>query len=189
MRRFLVLAMPMLGALAVAFGCLIWHVSRFDEIIEMAAARNGVDFYLAKAVIYEESWFRPGIRGAAGEFGLMQIMKPAAADFAAGKGLAPFSEDMLLEPRVNIEIGCWYLGQSLDRYKNSPAPMVYALLRYNAGEARTDAWLKLVLDRTAPASVSTEQSCLSLVDYPKTKDYVRRILQRMRSHNFIFPYF
>ena len=186
MRRFIILAVLMAGALAVAFGCLIWHVSRFDEIIEMASARNGVDFYLAKALICEESWFRADIRGAAGELGLMQIMKPAAADFADKKGLPPFSEAVLQESRVNIEIGCWYLGQSLDRYKNSPAPLVYALLRYNAGEARADAWLKLALSQAEPAGVTSEQFCLSLVDFPKTRDYVRRILRRMRSHNFIF---
>jgi len=186
MRRFVILAVLIPGALAIAFGCLIWHVSRFDEIIEMASARNDVDFYLAKALIYEESWFRADIRGAAGELGLMQIMKPAAADFAAQRGLPPFSETMLQEPRVNIEIGCWYLGQSLDRYKNSPAPLVYALLRYNAGETRADAWLKLALSRTGPADAVSEEVCLSLVDFPKTRDYARRILHRMRSHNFIF---
>jgi soluble lytic murein transglycosylase len=186
MRRLIVLSMLMLGALAVALGCLNWRVSRFDDIIKMAAARNRVDFYLAKALIYEESWFRPDIRGAAGELGLMQIMKPAAADFAARKGLPLFPEAVLLEPRVNIEIGCWYLGQSLDRYRNSPSPLVYALLRYNAGETRADAWLKLALSQDKPSGVASEQYCLSLVDFPKTRDYARRILQRLRSHNFIF---
>ena len=182
----MVRALLLLGALAVPFGCLVWHASRFDEIAQMAAARNRVDFYLAKSLIYEESWFRPNIRGAGGELGLMQIMKPAAADFAARKGLAPFSEAMLLEPRVNIEIGCWYLGQSLDRYQDSPAPLVYALLRYNAGETRADAWLKLALSRAATSGPLTEQFCLSLVDFPKTRAYAQRILRRMRSRNFIF---
>ncbi len=186
MRRYFVLFMLILAALAVTFGSLVWHVSRYDEVIRMAAARNEVDFYLVKAIIYEESWFRSDIRGAAGELGLMQITKLAAADFTARKGLPAFSEAMLLEPRVNIEIGCWYLRDSLDRYRGSPAPPLYALLRYNAGEARADAWLKLARSQAGSGSAISEQFCLSLVDFPKTRDYARRILQRMRSRNFIF---
>ncbi len=72
--------------LATALGFLHYHTSRYDPIIRQATARNGVDFYLVKALIYEESWFRSGIRGPAGEIGLMQITKAAASDFASQKG-------------------------------------------------------------------------------------------------------
>jgi soluble lytic murein transglycosylase len=116
----------------------------------------------------------------------MQITAAAAADFSARKGFPQFYEARLFEPELNVEIGCWYLRQSLDRYKHSPEPMVFALLRYNAGEVRADQWLRLVLAKPAPAGMSEERYCLSLVDYPKTRDYVRRILQRARSHNFWF---
>ncbi len=162
------------------------HTSRFDDTVAQAAARNGVDFYLVKALIFEESWFRPSIRGTSGEVGLMQITPAAAADFSSRKGFLPFYEDRLFEPELNIEIGCWYLHQSLDRYRRSPDPEVFALLRYNAGETRTDLWLRLALEKPRPEGMSAERYCLSLVDFPRTRDYVSRILRRARSRNFWF---
>jgi soluble lytic murein transglycosylase len=162
------------------------YTSRYDEIINRAASRNRVDFFLVKSLIYEESWFRPDIRGSAGEIGLMQITKAAAADFLGQRGFPPFREDRLFEPALNLEIGCWYLRKSLDHYKNSPQPALYALLRYNAGEARADNWLRLGRQVPSTAGVEPETRMLSVVDFPKTRAYVRRILQRSRSHNFWF---
>jgi soluble lytic murein transglycosylase len=172
-------------AAVVLFG-LHHHTSRYDEIIGKTAARNGVDFFLVKSLIYEESWFRAEARGSMGEIGLMQITKAAASDFADQRGFPPLREDRLFEPELNLEIGCWYLRKSLDRYKNSPQPMLYALLRYKAGESRADNWLRLARQTPSTAGLSLEAHMLSAVDFPKTRAYARRILQRFRSHNFWF---
>lgn len=184
-RRIIAFGLALL-VLEAGIGWLHYHISRFDHTVSQAAARNGVDFYLVKALIFEESWFRPNVRGSSGEIGLMQITRAAAADFSLKRGLPTFYEARLFEPELNVEIGCWYLRQSLDHYKRSPTPDVFALLRYNAGEARADEWLRLALAKSAPPGMSAERYYLSLVDYPKTRDYVRRILQRARSRNFWF---
>jgi soluble lytic murein transglycosylase len=184
-RRWTVFGL-VLVALVAGIGWLHHHITRFDHIISQASARNGVDFYLVKALVFEESWFRPDIVGPAGEIGLMQITPAAAADFSSKKGFPPFYEARLFEPELNVEIGCWYLHQSFERYKRSPAPIAFALLRYNAGEVRADQWLRLALGKPPPAGMPVERYCLSLVDFPKTRDYVRRILQRAESHNFWF---
>ena len=81
MRRALIISGICLLAAAGVLSWLHWHSTRFDYLISQAAARNGVDFYLAKALIYEESWFRPKSRGSAGEVGLMQITRAAAVRF------------------------------------------------------------------------------------------------------------
>ncbi len=173
-----------LSILATGLGWLYHHTSRYDFMISQAAARHNVDFYLVKALVFEESWFWPEIRGSSGEIGLMQISKAAAADFAAKRGLPLFYEARLLEPELNTEIGCWYLRQSMERYKDSPQPEVFALMRYNAGAVRADAWLRAALSKPVPTGMSPERFYLSLVDLPKTREYVRRILARARSHNF-----
>ena len=186
MRRTILIISLLLLTVAAAIGWLNLHTSRYDYIISQAAARNGLDFFLVKSLIYEESWFRSEIRGPAGEIGLMQITKAAALDFAAQKGFPPFQEDRLLEPELNLEIGCWYLQQSLQHYRNSPQPTLYALLRYNAGESRADTWLKRALNSPPRDGASKESQYLSLVDFPKTRAYARRILERSRTHNFWF---
>ncbi len=162
------------------------RMTRFDEAIALAASSHELDFRLVKALVFEESRFRPGIRGSAGEFGLMQITQAAAADYAAGKRFPTLREERLLEPRLNLEIGCWYLRRSLDRYKTSPHPRLFALLRYNAGETRTDSWLRLATASTVPEGVSPESHYLSFVDFPKTREYVRRILARAEGGHFWF---
>ncbi len=184
MRRTIILIGIGLLLLAVAVSWLHRHTSRYDYFISQAAARNGLDFNLVKALIYEESWFRPEIRGLAGEVGLMQITPAAAADFTSKKGFPTLYSERLAEPELNIEIGCWYLRQSLERYKNSPHATLFALLRYNAGESRADQWLRQALSTPAPAGISKEAYYLSLVDFPKTRVYARRILERSRTRNF-----
>jgi len=181
----------MAGAcVAIAAGAVAGWLHRrttlYDHSIGQAAARHRLDVGLVKALIYEESWFRPDIRGSAGELGLMQVSMAAAADFADRKGFPAPTENRLLEPDLNIEIGSWYLRQSLDRYKESPAPLLFALLRYNAGEARADQWLRLARSRAAPPGVSIEEHCLSVVDFPKTRAYARRIVKRYRSGRIWF---
>jgi soluble lytic murein transglycosylase len=183
--KIIILALVPLAAIAV-IGGLRYYTTRYDYIIGQAAARNGIDFYLVKSLIYEESWFRSGIRGSAGEVGLMQITKAAAADFAGHKGFPPFKDERLLEPELNVEIGCWYLQESIEIYKDSPQPVLYALLRYNAGESRADNWLRLAMKTPPPAGIPPEKHYLSLVDFPKTRAYVSRIMKRSRSHNFWF---
>lgn len=172
--------------LAAGAGWLQFHTTRYDHIIDQASAQNGVNFYLIKALVFQESWFRPDIRGGSGELGLMQVSMAAASDFCTRKGFLPFYEERLLEPELNVEIGCWYLRQSIDRYKNTPAPELFALLRYNAGQARADAWVKQALSSSVPPGISPERYYLSLVDIPKTREYVRSILQRSRTHQFWF---
>jgi len=172
------------GAMLAAW--LHRRTTAYDHVIGQAAARHRLDIGLVKSLIYEESWFRPRIRGSAGELGLMQVSMAAAADFADRKGFPAPTESRLLEPELNIEIGTWYLRQSLDRYRDSPAPLVFALLRYNAGETRADQWLKQARSRAASPGMSVEDHCLSVVDFPKTRAYARRIVQRYRTGRIWF---
>jgi len=160
------------------------HTTRYDDIIREASARYRIDFDLVKALIYEESWFRAGSRGTAGELGLMQVTMGAAADYSSRSGLPPITENQLLEPELNVEVGCWYLRNSLDRYRNSPAPTMFALLRYNAGEIHADRWLRAVTAQPDASGMSGEEYFLSFVDFPATRDYVRRILQRSRRRTY-----
>jgi soluble lytic murein transglycosylase len=186
MRRTVVIVAILLIASA---GYLFWrhHVtSRYDYIISQAAARNGLDFYLVKALIYEESGFRPEIHGSAGELGLMQITAAAASDFTTHKGFPPLNENQRMEPALNVEIGCWYLKRSIERYRDSPNPILFALLRYNAGEKRADNWLKLALSASPQEGISREELYLSVVDFPKTRAYARRILKRAKTQNYWF---
>lgn len=97
-------------------------ISLVDEI----ARFNGVDPFLARAIIQAESAFNYKARSRAGALGLMQLMPATAKRFGV---VDPF------DPRQNIEGGTKYLKWLSDYYKGDVAKVVAA---YNAGEGAVD---------------------------------------------------
>jgi soluble lytic murein transglycosylase-like protein len=100
-------------------------VIRSPEMLAMVdeiAAANGVDTYLARAIIQAESAFNYKARSHVGALGLMQLMPSTAERFGV---LDPF------DPRQNIMGGCKYLKWLTDYFKGDLAKVVAA---YNAGE-------------------------------------------------------
>jgi soluble lytic murein transglycosylase-like protein len=93
----------------------------YDEMIEDAAARFGIDSDLVHAVIQAESSFNPLAESAAGAQGLMQLTPDVQEDFGVTD---PF------DPRQSIMAGTEYLKRLLDRHHGDVA---LALASYNAG--------------------------------------------------------
>ena len=93
----------------------------YGEMIDKAAARQGVDPRLVRAVIQVESAFRAEAQSRKGAMGLMQLMPDTAKRYAV---------DNPYDPGANIEAGVKHLKSLLDRFELS-----LALAAYNAGEA------------------------------------------------------
>lgn len=134
--------------------------SAYDDLIQEAAAKYGVDPALIKGVIQSESSFRPNAVSSAGAKGLMQLMD----DTARGLGVTdPF------DPVQNIDAGTRYLSYLLRKYDGNEAVAVAA---YNAGPGRVD---RLGL-RT------NEDLASRLQDLPsETQAYVRKVLQARKA--------
>jgi len=95
-------------------------VSAYDDLIEKACAKYGVDSALVKAVVRAESGFSARATSPAGACGLMQLMPSTAAQLGVSD---PF------DPGQNIDAGVRYLKQQLDRFDDEKL----ALAAYNAG--------------------------------------------------------
>jgi hypothetical protein len=96
----------------------------YARIIGEKAKEMGVPPRLAIAIAYHESGLNPNVkRGAAGEYGIMQVMPNT------GKGMG-FSNKDLADPEKNIEAGLKYLKQNLDAFQGDPK---LATIGYNAG--------------------------------------------------------
>ena len=96
-------------------------------LIETAAKNNNLQAPLVRAVIEQESGFRPCAISRKGAQGLMQIMPDTGGDLSV--------EDAF-DPKENIAAGAKYLKQLLDKYKGDHK---LALAAYNAGPAAVDA--------------------------------------------------
>ncbi|WP_375627056.1 MULTISPECIES: lytic transglycosylase domain-containing protein [unclassified Bartonella] len=99
----------------------------YEFLIQKLANKYNVPVNLAHAVVKVESNYKAGIRGAAGEIGLMQI-KPSTA---RGLGFSGSVQD-LYDPATNLEYGMRYLARA---YKLSGGSTCGTILKYNAGHA------------------------------------------------------
>jgi soluble lytic murein transglycosylase-like protein len=96
----------------------------YGAIIEKAAAEQGVNAKLVRAVIQVESGYQERARSPKGAMGLMQLMPATARQYAVADPYDPVS---------NIEAGSKHLKALLERF-----PLALALAAYNAGEAAVE---------------------------------------------------
>lgn len=99
----------------------------YDNLIQAAAARNGVEHGLLKAMMHTESGFNPNARSPVGAQGLMQLMPATARRFGVND---PWN------PEQNIEGGAKYISWLMRRYNN----LEKTVAAYNAGEGNVDKY-------------------------------------------------
>lgn len=99
----------------------------FDELLTQAAAREGIDASLLKAVAKAESNLDPTAVSSAGAKGVMQLMDGTARELGVTNAF---------DPAQNIAAGAKYLKQMLNRYGGNVST---ALAAYNAGPGNVDA--------------------------------------------------
>ena len=140
---------PSLVAPPAPADCVPLSDTESEPMITAAATAQKLDPALIRAVIGQESGFRPCAVSSRGAMGLMQIMPPTAEQFHLTD---PFNAT------ENVSAGAQYLKQLMDRFKGD---LNLTLAAYNAGPARVAG---------DPPSVP---------NIPETQDYVSRILKEL----------
>ena len=146
---------------------------RYDAMIEETGRKYHVDPMLIKAVVWRESAFAEDMVGRNGERGLMQVTEGAAKDWARSQKNETFQPNDLFDPKTNIDVGTWYLKQSLDHYSAKDDPVTFALAEYNAGRQRVNRWIGE--DNLGPVTADDLQKNIS---FPGTRSYVQSIQSR-----------
>jgi len=140
---------------------------KYKAHIEKQANSNRLDTAWLFAVVRQESAFIPDARSGAGALGLMQLMPRTARQVSRrlhGRSLRSLSS-LLLEPKLNIQLGSAYLRQVFDRLDQH---QVLATAAYNAGPRRVKRWLP---ERDMPADLWVET-----VPFKETRTYLQRVL-------------
>lgn len=101
--------------------------SQVDELVTQAGDTASVSPDLLRAVINEESGFRPCAVSEKGAMGLMQLMDGTASDLGVKNAF---------DPKENVTAGAKFLRQLIDLYNGDTS---LALSAFNAGPGRVDA--------------------------------------------------
>ena len=148
----------------------------YQTLIEKYADQYALDPYLVCAVIHCESGNRPSVRSSAGAVGLMQVMPDTGKWIAEKLGMEDFEENMLENPEINIQMGCWYLNFLDGKFSGNVKHMLAA---YNAGHNNVDKWLN------DPALSANGQ--LTEIPFPQTDRYVKKVQNAYEKYKTLYP--
>ncbi len=156
----LVLVLLVLIVAFLARGFLVYRLYPLEhqQIIAQKSEEYALDPYLVSAVIRAESGFRIAAVSPKGAVGLMQIIPGTGAWIAEKLKMDDYDAEMLTDPHVNIEFGCWYLNYLYGRFSGDEDKMLAA---YNAGPNKVDTWI--------------EGGVLGDIPYPETENYVKTV--------------
>jgi soluble lytic murein transglycosylase len=182
MKRILLAVLVLLAiAASILYSFNQYWIHRFDPLIERQARVYGLDPDLVWSVIHEETYFRPWMKGEAGEVGLMQVTPTVAREWAAETGMRGLVEQMrtdpetvLRDPERNIQIGSWYLEKIGKTYRDTPGATARILAAYNAGPSRAAEWDRVPEGRPP----LTAEEYVERISFPTTRAYVSNILRR-----------
>jgi soluble lytic murein transglycosylase-like protein len=106
--------------------CPALPMNQVDELVTEAAETSSVAPDLLRAVMQQESAFRPCAVSSKGAMGLMQLMQPTAIELGVVNAF---------DPQENVAGGAKRLKQLMDIYSGDVS---MALSAYNAGRGRVD---------------------------------------------------
>jgi soluble lytic murein transglycosylase len=133
------------------------------DALTAAARQWDLDEALVYGIIRQESRFMPDARSPMGATGLMQLMPATARWVARQIPLAPFRQEMLVRPEVNLQMGAYYFRRVLNDLGNP----ILATAAYNAGPGRARRWRD---ERALEGAIYAET-----IPFNETREYVKKV--------------
>lgn len=141
------------------------YKKEYSEYVSKYSQEYGVDENLIYALIKAESNFDANAISNKNAQGLMQLMYSTAKDVAKKSGIE-LTEENILEPETNINIGTKYISTLLEKYEC----VEVALAAYNAGSGNVDKWI-------TNGTIKADGSDIENIPFKETNTYVRKIMR------------
>jgi soluble lytic murein transglycosylase len=161
-------------AIPLAYWRILYPKAWWDTI-KVESAKNNLDPYLVASLIRQESEFNPSVVSYANAWGLMQLLPSTGKQMAREEGIKNFQTFQLLDPEMNIRLGCRYLREMLSGLGGVPE---YALAAYNAGDYRVTDW-------EAAGPYSGIDEFIESIPFTQTREYVEAILRNEEMYRAI----
>ena len=172
------IAIILILLLVAAVGVLaIYHLYpvKYKDLVEKHAEKYGLQPEFLMAVIRAESFFKPNARSSAGAMGLMQIMPKTGTWISKKLKMEDFNVDMLFDPEVSVEMGCWYFSYLSEKYSGDEMKMLAA---YNAGPGNVEKWIN-----------EDDELHHDDIQFEETQKYVRKIINAEKVYRIIYGLF
>jgi len=137
------------------------YATPFEEIVEEASRKFGIEKALIYAVMKQESLFNERAVSRSMAKGVMQLLDRTAKWKARRIG---YELGNIFDPRDNIMLGTAYLRFLLDLWNGD---LVKALASYNAGQGAVSRW----------RDYSDSYLYIELIPYNETRNYVKKVLR------------
>jgi soluble lytic murein transglycosylase len=147
----------------------LWRFSYprgYWKYVQKYSKEYGLDPYLVYAVIREESRFKSRALSRSWAHGLMQIIPSTGRSLSRLLGMS-YSRWKLYNPRVNIQMGTYYLANLIKRFDGS---VELALAGYNGGPVRVKKWLKKYKKIDIDEFVED-------IPFRETRNYVKKVIK------------
>lgn len=168
-RRILTLFFAIAIVLAVSsnfkwIGRTLYPIN-YKTQISVYSKKYNIDPFLVAAVIRVESKYNKNALSPKGARGLMQI-SPVTGRWAASEiGILNYNEELLFDPEINIQIGCWYLNKLNKQFNNN---LELVLAAYNGGSGNVTKWLN-------DDNYSDDGKSLKYIPFKETELYLKKV--------------
>ncbi len=154
-----------------------FYPQQYSEYVTQYSEEYGVEETLIYSVIRTESGFRAEVESSVGAMGLMQIM-PDTFEWlqTIDNDDTTYEEKDLLNPKINIKFGTFYLSYLLNHYDSKE---MLAVAAYNGGIANVDSWLD-------DERYSSDGVTLSDIPYNETSQYVQRVENTKKMYESLY---
>lgn len=148
------------------------YPKKYSHYVEKYSEEFNIEENLVYSVIKAESKFKKDAISYKGAKGLMQI-SDITRDWAIEE--LELDEIDILNPEINIRIGCWYLNKLYKEFGR----LDLVIAAYNGGSGNVNKWLD-------DNKYTDYGKILHTIPFKETSDYVKKVNNNYENYNKIY---
>ncbi|WMJ81029.1 lytic transglycosylase domain-containing protein [Clostridium sp. MB40-C1] len=156
-------------------GKIIYPI-KYENHIKKYSAMYNIDPYMVAAIIKVESNYDKNALSKKKAIGLMQLTPSTAREVAEKMDIENFTPEMILDPELNIKMGCWYIDNLKKEFGNN---MELVLAAYNGGRGNVKKWLK-------NRENSKDGQNLHYIPFKETDKYVKKVKVNHNIYKYLY---
>ncbi|WP_160673386.1 lytic transglycosylase domain-containing protein [Clostridium sp. C8-1-8] len=177
LRKYIVFFVIVIVVLSVCRWCVynVVYPYKYKSVIEKYSVKYDLDPLLVLSVIRAESNFNSNAHSFKDAHGLMQVTDSTAKWAAKEMNISYSDSSELLDPDYNINMGCWYLKNLRDEFKN----MDLVIAAYNGGRGNVNKWL-------SDSKYSGDGKTLKYIPFKETDKYLKKVKVNYNIYKFLY---